>query len=362
MTASLLVMVVFALALRLQGELSLGAHFLGVTAGSWSVLVLIGSVLATAWVAWRCLPTSGGAMDAFVHAPLLGALCGYFVLALRSDFWWLAPLVAAANIVFLIAALPRCTAAGWRITHAALAQIQLSVAAWWSVEHFELDLHGQFCVLLLSVVLPQAARLVLSRSRGAAVSGELRVIGLGILVGLPLLLLAYAVGPQTDRGTVLLSLLLWLGYALLAHWAFGAGPYRQWLLLPVSLAVAALAIVPAATFGSTTGWSGLDGGAPPRRCGCSPPRRWLPWALNGHTAGNRPPGNQIGGVAGAAGSHAGLSARTALAGAGLPDRRGWLNPAGAYPADGAVLGGSCAIAAGGRGHRPAGPALGHHGE
>lgn len=253
-TASLLVMVVFALALRLQGELSFGAHFLGVTAGSWSVLVLIGSVLATAWVAWRCLPTSGGAMDAFVHAPVLGALCGYFVLALRTDFWWLAPLVAAANIVFLIAALPRCTAAGWRITHAALAQIQLSVAAWWSVEHFELDLHGQFCVLLLSVVLPQAARLVLSRSRGAAVPGELRVLGLGILVGLPLLLLAYAVGPQTDRGTVLLSLLLWLGYALLAHWAFGAGPYRQWLLLPVSLAVAALAIVPAATFGSTTGW------------------------------------------------------------------------------------------------------------
>lgn len=230
--------------------------FLGLDFTTWSVVVLLLAAAST-WIAgWRSEHFGAAAVvvDPVLRGLLLPAITVFFLLALRSDLWWLAPLVAAGNIAYLLGSLPRVRGTLWLPVNAGLAQLHFTAATWWMVDHFELDRHGQLSVLLLSVVLPQAARLYLARKAQTS-RVELRYLAVAMILALPVVLAGYALGSGgADRGTVLLGVVLWIGYAVLAHGALRDVRHRQWLLLPVPLGAVALCIVPALWLNPDTGW------------------------------------------------------------------------------------------------------------
>ncbi|MCW4464153.1 hypothetical protein OK351_01320 [Glutamicibacter sp. MNS18] len=232
-----------------------GDSFLTLGSALWGVLILIGGVLAVAYTGWHHEYGAGKGVDHYLRLAVLATLLVFFLLALRTDYWWLAAVVAALNLAFLAVALPRVDDGRWKIAYAAVAQVHFTGAIWWTVHQFALDVHGQLAVLLLSLLLPQGTRL-LPALRGARGPGrELEAITLGLLGLVPLLLAGYALELRwADRGTVLLGLASWIGYGLLAHRALAAKTYRQWLLLPAVLGGVALAMVPAASMNPGTGW------------------------------------------------------------------------------------------------------------
>lgn len=229
--------------------------FLSLGFTPWSVLLLVGAVVVLIAMGLVHERHTVAAADSFLRLSILGSLVVLFALGLRGDLWWLAVLVAAANLFYLGTSLRTMVQPTWKIAYAALAQIHFTAAIWWTVAHFELDHHGQLAVLLLSLLLPQAARLLRLIRQAKPVSNEMQVISLGVLVVVPFILGVYALDwARADRGTVLLGMCAWMGYAIVAHRAFANKTYRQWLGLPLVFGSIALAVVPAAIMNSNTGW------------------------------------------------------------------------------------------------------------
>ena len=254
--ASFLLLVALAAVTRAPGAaLGEGTTFLGFGVVAWSAVLLLGAVLVIILTGVRTDSGTEGQVAASAGGAVLAALVLLFALSFRDDLWWLVPVVALLNLGYLFHALRQSVGRRWRIAHAALAQLHFTVAIWWTVDHFALDLHGQFSVLILSVLLPQGVRLAHASRRNRPLRSELEVITLGLLAALPLLLAFYGASPrEADRGTVLLGLCAWIGYALLAHSALSRSSYRQWLLLPVVVGAVGLAMVPAAAMNPGTGW------------------------------------------------------------------------------------------------------------
>ena len=222
---------------------------------TWSVILLLATVPVLLTFGWVQQKFASTRPDPVLHGATLLALALTFGLSLRADFWWLAPLVALAHLLFLSSVLLRPTDSPWKIAYAALAQLHFTAATWWMLWYFEVDYHGQLAVLLLSVLLPQGMRLALRIRRANGLTRELEIITLGLLVMVPLILGGYALDlARPDRGTLILGLVAWIGYALLAHQGLKTKTYRQWLLLPEILGKVALALVGAATMNPFTGW------------------------------------------------------------------------------------------------------------
>lgn len=185
---------------------------------------------------------------------LLGAM---YALSFEEGLWLLAPAIGTAILGYFMASLRQSNDAQWKIAYAALAQLVFSSMIWWIAGIQEADVHGRFALLLVSVAVPQLARLAATAIRGKQLRRELRWIALGVLAGIPAAILGYAsVAGGADRGVVLLAA-VFLG--LHGATAFKADARsavlgRQLYLLAPVLAAIALSIVPAAQLRTDTGW------------------------------------------------------------------------------------------------------------
>lgn len=179
-----------------------------------------------------------------------------FALAFSRAQWVLLLIIGGLALLFFLGSMRSLADERWRIIYAAMAQVIFSVSVWWLIDNLDVDLHGHYALVLLSVVLPQLARLVRSARSGQAPSLELQWITMGLLVGEPVSVLGYSAATgEPDRGVLMLFAVLWGVHA----WA-GARMQRteliikQFFLLALVAATMMLLSIPAAELETVTGW------------------------------------------------------------------------------------------------------------
>ncbi|WP_073705897.1 hypothetical protein [Glutamicibacter sp. 0426] len=263
--ASALLGVVLLLGLRIlstRGEDGYGASsmaFLGLSSLAWFIVGLVvaaGLVIASGW-RLRDLAVQRPELGQSISLGAAGLLLGLYALSFGRHFWPLAIFIGAASLGYFIWCLRRSINQRWKVIYAALAQVLFSSMVWWLAYSMEFDIHARFCLLLVSVAIPQLVRLLASIRRGNALRSELRWMAVGLLAGIPAATLAYRqFAGGLDRGAVLLACLFFGLHGLAAFKAETglAIVKRQLYLLAPILSLTLLISIPALAMPDATGW------------------------------------------------------------------------------------------------------------
>ncbi|MFJ2315373.1 hypothetical protein ACIOTN_01485 [Glutamicibacter sp. NPDC087661] len=264
--ASALLGVVLLFSLRLlttAGDYSYASEstvvFLGIGGLAWFItgLVLaVGLVIASGW-RLRDVPAQRPELEQPINVIAACLLIGLYALSFGKEIWPLAILIGAATLGYFIWSLRRSTNARWKILYAALAQVLFSSMVWWIAYSMEFDIHGRFCLLLVSIAVPQLLRLLASIRDGKALRRELRWMAVGLLAGIPVATLAYGqFAGGMDRGTILLACLFFGLHGLAAFKAetsLTVAKRQLYLFAPI-LALILLISIPALAMEDATGW------------------------------------------------------------------------------------------------------------
>ena len=245
-----------------SGGFGFGAEpvlFLGVSGLAWFIaclMITVGLVIASGW-RLRDVPAQRPELEQPINLGAAGLLLGLYALSFGRDFWPLALFAGAAALGYFIWCLRRSVNQQWKTIYAALAQVLFSSMVWWFAYSMEFDIHGRFCLLLVSVAIPQLLRLLSSIRRGNALRSELRWMAVGLLVGIPAATLAYGqfIGSM-DRGAVLLACLFFGLHGLAAFKADASltAVKRQLYLFAPILSLILLISIPALAMPDETGW------------------------------------------------------------------------------------------------------------
>ncbi len=233
--------------------------FLGIGGLAWFITglaIAVGLVIASGWKL-RDLPAQRPELDKPVNLAAACLLMGLYALSFGKDIWLLAILIGSASLGYFIWCLRRSTKTQWKILYAALAQVLFSSMVWWFAYSMEFDIHGRFCLLLVSVAIPQLFRLLASIRTGKALRRELRWMAVGLLVGIPVATLAYGqfMGGM-DRGAALLACLFFGLHGLAAFKAettLTVAKGQFYLFAPI-LSLILMISIPALAMGDGTGW------------------------------------------------------------------------------------------------------------
>ncbi|MHC6177312.1 hypothetical protein [Glutamicibacter sp. X7] len=251
--ASLLGLVLVLAVLRaLADEGSDRLGFLGLGAG-WCLVFLalagLGVVIRLAAVQARTRPGSLSHLAALATGALI------FFGSFLDDYWWLAPVIAATNLVYY-AVVERRQELGWlRVLLVVLGQVQLSLASWWTVYQLEIDIHGQLAIVASTVMVPQTARLIVHWRQGTALRVEHGLIAALLPVLLLLTLGIYLSGALTaDRGTTMLLALYLVAHALVCAKVFSGKPRVALHHVAIPLGMVLLLTAPAMNFSTSLGW------------------------------------------------------------------------------------------------------------
>ncbi len=227
----------------------------GLSHAGWFVVGMIPAVVLTMASGLR-IAAHSAREEHLVRATAAGILVLIGLLSLTLTWWQVAPLLGLALIAYFLFEARRVHHAMWKMIYAGAAQLIFSGSIWWFTWHMDFDVHGQFAMFMVSLVLPQLARLGYAWRQHQQPRSELKVIAWVMLGFLPVSTAVYlAVNTPADRGVLLLASVMFGLYGSFAFLADRqAGFARQFYLLAPILGLLALIQIPAWSMSTTTGW------------------------------------------------------------------------------------------------------------
>jgi len=234
-------------------------EFIGLGGFTWFMITTVaatGLVMASGW-RLRAVAAQRKELEQPIKSAAAALLLVLYAMSFAEGTWGFALLIGAAALADYLVNLRRSTSTQWKIIYASLAQLLFSSMVWWFARAMDFDLHGRFALLLVSLSIPQAARLLLSIRRGAPLRQELRWVAIGLLIGMPAATLGYGwLAGAFDRGVILLAALCIGIHGAMAFKADEAVPEipRQFYLFAPIVSLIVVIGVQASTMPDHTGW------------------------------------------------------------------------------------------------------------
>lgn len=237
-------------------SLDSGPEFLGLSLFAWFTLGLLATTLMVLTSGWILSVLKPAAQQNPIRGISIGLLVLLYLYSFVPAHWWLALLVAVLLIGHALAEARRVRQRNWTRGYVVLAQLSFSSGLWWLVERSGFDHHGQFVFLILSVLIPQLARMFLAWRSAKGLSPVMRYLSIALLVLVPLSTAMYAlVGQGADRGVLLVVALLVGSHGTMVFLADPhSGHGRQFYLGAPIIALVSLSLIPAWSMRADTGW------------------------------------------------------------------------------------------------------------